>query len=423
MTVHDRRTTRSAQALMGITKPAKFGLEAPGLANLSQRLVAFNATFQDIETLLPRARRAMGGGAPNEVIHRVARYNPDSVWAIARRDRYANGEAVAEGFVALLMLTEEGADQLLSGELDATNPPLHLLTRQNEKPAAIYCWGMYAPGAIAAGLSLVVEKASTPLYRDAPILVRTVTIEGLRMAQTLGFRPGAKFRGKTAPNFHMYPRGPSVKETRAIYDDFLDLESDQDVSTTVVRSIEDFMRVVAVRSATFVAEQDCPYEEEFDGNDFSASHLLAYVGKEPVGCLRIRYFAGFAKLERLAVRHEFRSRNIGTRLMKAGVEFCRTKGYRRIYGRAQKDLLNYYVNMGWKQLEGSSEFFFSDYAYIEIVIDTEPNPNAIALGVDPYVLMRPEGRWDRPGVLDRSAQRGSRQVATGNRVAAGKKKS
>jgi predicted GNAT family N-acyltransferase len=423
MTVHDRRTTRSAQALMGITKPAKFGLEAPGLANLSQRLVAFNATFQDIETLLPRARRAMGGGAPNEVIHRVARYNPDSVWAIARRDRYANGEAVAEGFVALLMLTEEGADQLLSGELDATNPPLHLLTRQNEKPAAIYCWGMYAPGAIAAGLSLVVEKASTPLYRDAPILVRTVTIEGLRMAQTLGFRPGAKFRGKTAPNFHMYPRGPSVKETRAIYDDFLDLESDQDVSTTVVRSIEDFMRVVAVRSATFVAEQDCPYEEEFDGNDFSASHLLAYVGKEPVGCLRIRYFAGFAKLERLAVRHEFRSRNIGTRLMKAGVEFCRTKGYRRIYGRAQKDLLNYYVNMGWKQLEGSSEFFFSDYAYIEIVIDTDPNPNAIALGVDPYVLMRPEGRWDRPDVLDRSAQRGSGQVAAGNRVAAGKKKS
>ena len=423
MTVHDRRTTRSAQALMGVPKPAKFGLEAPELANLSQRLVAFNATFQDIETLLPRARRAMGGGAPNEVIHRVARHNPDSVWAIARRDRYANGEAVAEGFVALLMLTEEGADQLLSGELDATNPPLHLLTRQNEKPAVIYCWGMYAPGAIAGGLSLVLEKASTPLYRDAPILVRTVTIEGLRMAQTLGFRPGAKFRGKTAPNFQMYPRGPSVKETRAIYDDFLDLESDQDVSITVVRSIEDFMRVVAVRSATFVAEQDCPYEEEFDGNDFSASHLLAYVGKEPVGCLRIRYFAGFAKLERLAVRHEFRSRHIGTRLMKAGVEFCRAKGYRRIYGRAQKDLLNYYVNMGWKQLEGSSEFFFSDYAYIEIVIDTDPNPNAIALGVDPYVLMRPEGRWDRPGVLDRSAQRGSGQVAAGNRVAAGKTKS
>jgi len=421
MTVHDRHTTRTAQALVGAQKKARFSLEAPGLTNVSQRMVVFNATFQDIETLLPPARQSMGGGASNEVVHRVARHNPDSFWGVARRERYGTGDAAAEGFVAFLMLNEEGADLLLDGEFDATDPPLHLLTRQHEKPAAIYCWGTYAPGSIAAGVPLALEKIWTPLYRDAPLLARAVTLEGLRLLQSLGFHRGATFRGKFAPNFHMYPRGPSIRETRAIYDDYLGLDDDS-VSITVVRSIEDFMRVVSVRSATFVAEQDCPYDEEFDGNDFSASHLLAYVGKEPVGCLRIRYFAGFAKLERLAVRHEFRSRHIGTRLMKAGVEFCRAKGYRRIYGRAQKDLLNYYLNMGWKQLEGSSEFFFSDYAYIEIVTDTDPDPNAIALGVDPYVLMRPEGRWDRPGVLDRSAQRGSSQVAAGKKIAAGKKR-
>ena len=420
MTVHDRHTTRTAQALVGAQNRARFGLEAPGLTNLSQRLVVFSASFQDIETLLPRARKAMGGGAANEVIHRVARHNPDTLWGIARCDRYAAGDTAAEGYVAFLMLNQEGADQLLSGGLDATDPPLHLLTRQHEKPAAIYFWGVYAPGAIAGGVPLAFEKTWTPLYRDAPLFARPVTVEGLRLTESLGFQRSAKFKGKSSPKFHMYPRGTSIKETRAIYDDFLDMEEDTDVSITVVRSIEEFMRVVAVRSATFVAEQDCPYDEEFDGNDFSASHLLAYIGKEPVGCLRIRYFAGFAKLERLAVRHEFRSRHIGTRLMKAGVEFCRAKGYRRIYGRAQKDLLNYYVNMGWKQLEGSSEFFFSDYAYIEIVIDTDPNPNAIALGVDPYVLMRPEGRWDRPGVLDRSAQRGSGQMS--GKLAAGKKR-
>lgn len=417
MTVHDRHTARTAQALVGTQKKARFGLESPGFTNLSQRLVVFSASYHDIETLIPRARRAMGAGAANEVIHRVARHNPDSLWGIARRDRYAAGDAAAEGYVAFLMLNEEGAEQLVAGDLDATNPPLHLLARQHEKPAAIYFWGVYAPGMIAGGVPLAFEKTWTPLYRDAPIFTRPVTIEGLRLADSLGFRRSALYRGKAAPKFHMYPRGVSIKETRPVYDDFLDIEDDEGVSITVVRSIEDFMRVVSVRSATFVAEQDCPYEEEFDGNDFSASHLLSYVGKEPVGCLRLRYFAGFAKLERLAVRHEYRSRHIGTRLMKAGVEFCRMKGYRRIYGRAQKDLLNYYVNMGWKPLEGSSEFFFSDYAYVEIVIDTEPNPNAIALGVDPYVLMRPEGRWDRPGVLDRSAQRGSARVAKAKKKA------
>ena len=415
MTVHDRHTTRTAQALVGAERKAKFGLEAPGLTNLSQRMVVFNASFQDIETLLPRARQSMGGGAPTEVVHRVARHNPDSFLGIARRDRYAAGDTEAEGFVAFLMLTKEGADKLLDGELDATNPPLHLLTRQHEKPAAIYCWAVYAPGAIADGIPLAFGKTWTPLYREAPLLARAVTVEGFRLAESLGFRRGAQFRGKVAPNFHMYPRGASVKETRAIYDDYLGLDDDDDVSITVVRTIEDFMRVVSVRSATYIAEQDCPYDEEFDGNDFSSGHLLSYVGKEPVGCLRIRYFAGFAKLERLAVRHEFRSRHIGKRLMKAGVEFCRMKGYRRIYGHAQKDLLSYYVSIGWKQLEGSSDFFFSDYPYVEIIYDTDAHPNAVGLGDDPYVLLRPEGSWDRPGVLDRSAQRGSGRLAAGKR--------
>jgi predicted GNAT family N-acyltransferase len=354
----------------------------------------------------------MGGGASNEVVKRVARYNPDAIWGIARRDRYLAGNTAAEGYLAFLMLNDEGADRLMSGRLDATDPPQELLSRQHEKPAAIYVWGVYARGAVAGGVPLALEKTWTPRYRDAPLLARAATAEGHRMLETMGFSRGAIFRGKIAPHLHMYPRGKSIKEARAVYDTHLGAgDADDDISITVVRSIEDFMRVVAIRGATFVAEQDCPYDEEFDGNDFSAGHLLCYVGNEPAGCLRIRYFADFAKLERLAVRHEFRSRKLGTKLMQAGVELCRMKGYRRIYGRAQKDLLGYYVNMGWKQLEGSSEFFFSDHAYIEIVFDAEPDPRAVRLGMDPYVLMRPEGRWDRPGILDQSAQRSARKPA------------
>jgi predicted GNAT family N-acyltransferase len=411
MTIHDRHTTHTVQALIGLPTPPKYGLEAPGLTNLSERLVVFSATFRDIEELLPRARRAMGGeGASNAVVHRVARHNPDSVWGISRRERYAAGQTAAEGYLAFLTLNEQGADQLMTGEFDATDPPLELLTCQHEKPAAIYVWGAYARGLIAGGVPLAFEKTWTRLYRNAPLLARAATVEGYRMLEDLGFRQGAKFRGKVAPHLHMYPRGGSIGESRPIYDDYVEAnDDDENVSITLVRTIEDFMRAVSVRSATFVAEQECPYEEEFDGNDFSASHLIGYVGKEPVGCIRIRYFAGFAKLERLAVRREFRNRHIGTRLMRAGVELCRMKGYRRIYGRAQKDLLSYYVNMGWRPMEGASEFFFSDHAYIEIVIDTEPNPEAVTLGVDPYVLMRPEGRWDQAGILDRSASRGSRR--------------
>jgi predicted GNAT family N-acyltransferase len=418
MTIHHRHTTRTATALVSPPRMAKHALEAPELISLSQRLVVFSAAAADIENLVPRARMDMGGGASNEVVRRVARHNPDSIWGIARRDRYAAGDTAAEGYLAFLMLNDEGADRLLTGRLDPTDPPLELLTRQHEKPVAIYVWGVYARGVIAGGVPLALEKVWTPLYRKAPLLARAVTGEGCRMLESLGFNRGAIFRGRIAPHLHMYPRGKSIKEGRAVYDTHLGAEGeDDDISITVVRSIEDFMRVVSIRSATFVAEQDCPYDEEFDGNDFSAGHLLSYVGNEPAGCLRIRYFADFAKLERLAVRHEFRNRKLGTKLMRAGVELCRMKGYRRIYGRAQKDLLNYYVDMGWKPLEGSSEFFFSDHAYIEIVFDAEPNPKAVKLGMDPYVLMRPEGRWDRPGILDQSAVRSTRKPATQKRRA------
>jgi predicted GNAT family N-acyltransferase len=420
MTIHDRHTTRTATALIDKNRLAKHALGAPEVINLSQRLVVFSAAAADIETLVPRARLQMGGGASNEVVRRVARHNPDSIWGIARRDRYMAGETAAEGYLAFLMLNDEGADRLLAGRLDPTDPPLDLLTRQHEKPAAIYVWGAYARGVISGGVPLAFEKVWTPLYRKAPLLARAATAEGHRMLESLGFKRGAIFKGMIAPHLHMYPRGKSIKEARASYDTYLgaDLgaeDENDDLSITVVRSLEDFMRVVSIRSATFVAEQDCPYDEEFDGNDFSASHLLNYVGNEPAGCLRIRYFADFAKLERLAVRHEFRNRKLGTKLMQAGVELCRMKGYRRIYGRAQKDLLNYYVNMGWKPLEGSSEFFFSDHAYIEIVFDAEPDPKAVRLGIDPYVLMRPEGRWDRPGILDRSAHRSAAKQATQKR--------
>ncbi|HCX10824.1 MAG TPA: GNAT family N-acetyltransferase, partial [Hyphomonas sp.] len=57
----------------------------------------------------------------------------------------------------------------------------------------------------------------------------------------------------------------------------------------------------AIRSAVFLSEQDCPYEEEFDGNDFCATHLLLKAKGRPVGTLRIRWFAEFAKLERIAL--------------------------------------------------------------------------------------------------------------------------
>ena len=173
----------------------------------------------------------------------------------------------------------------------------------------------------------------------------------------------------------------------------------------VVSSLNELMQVIAIRSAVFVGEQVCPYEEEFDGNDLCATHLIGYRGKEPIACLRIRWFAGFAKLERLAVRHEFRNSRMSFKIVRAAIELIRKKGYRQIVGQSQDRLLKWWCFFGFKPVPKRCELVFSDFSYTEIVMDVEPDPEAITIDTDPYVMIRPEGRWHKAGVLEESASR------------------
>src|ERR1700716_4260761 len=73
--------------------------------------------------------------------------------------------------------------------------------------------------------------------------------------------------------------------------------SGKSISIRVAASLSDLMQVVAIRGAVYMGEQDCPYDEEFDGNDFCAMHLIGSVGSEPAACMRIRFFGDFAKLD------------------------------------------------------------------------------------------------------------------------------
>jgi predicted GNAT family N-acyltransferase len=405
MTAHDFRVTRAAKTLVDPPRPARHPFAEIDAQRLGKRLVVFTPTGSQIEALLVNAQKDLPGLAHADVVRRVVSHNPDCLWAIARRGGFDAGNPVGGGFVAFLMLTEEGVEHLIDGTLDASDPDPRLLTAQNEKPAGIYLWAIHAPGMFAAGIALAFEKIWTPLYREADLFGRAVTTAGHRLNETMGMVRGATFRGKVAPHLHMYRRSQSTQEEAPLYDRYRKDSKSKGLSVTVARSLEDIMRVMTIRSAVFMAEQECPYDEEFDGNDFSSTHLLGYVGDEPAGCLRIRYFAGFAKIERLAVRHEFRNTRIAFQIVRAGIELCRMKGYQRLYGHAQKRLVNFWARFGFRPLEGVQEFVFSDFDYVEIVMDTSQHPQAIAIGADPYVLIRPEGQWHKPGVLERSASR------------------
>ena len=161
----------------------------------------------------------------------------------------------------------------------------------------------------------------------------------------------------------------------------------------VARTLDDLMQVTAIRSAVFLTDQVCPYEEEFDGNDLCAIHLMGSVAGEPAACIRARFFVDFVKLERLAVRQEFRRSRISFMMVQAGIELARKKGFRRIYGHAQDRLVDFWARFGAKPLGHGRKLVFSDFSYTEMVIDLEPHPDPITVNSDPYLIIRPEGEW------------------------------
>ena len=173
-------------------------------------------------------------------------------------------------------------------------------------------------------------------------------------------------------------------------------------SVAVVRTFDEMAQVQTVRALVYMGDKDCPYDEEFDGNDLcGATHLLLRWGREPVGVVRLRWFGEFAKLERLAIRREHRGGPALLTLCRAAFDLAARKGYRRLIGHAQVR-----GEAFWKRYfkgrprPGRPAFTFSGYAYREMEFDLAPHAAAVGLPSPPMVLLRPEGDWDRPGVLE-----------------------
>lgn len=181
------------------------------------------------------------------------------------------------------------------------------------------------------------------------------------------------------------------------------------VTIRVARTMDDFHKVTVVRTKVYMVEQECPYQEEFDGNDLSgATHMIAEQTGEPVACLRIRWFANFAKIERICVLRSHRKTKLGVELLHAAVEMIRRKGYTKLIGQIQEHLAEHWTRFANLRVRTHRpRFVFSDRVYIEVEGLYDPHPQAVTDESEPLVIDRPEGEWDRPGPLDRSVARGA----------------
>lgn len=174
-----------------------------------------------------------------------------------------------------------------------------------------------------------------------------------------------------------------------------------DIAVRVVRTLDDLQRISVLRAITYMSEQNCPYDEEFDGNDLCALHLIACEGREPVGALRLRFFSDFCKVERVCVDPRRRGGAILVHLMAHAFEIASQKGYRRMIAHMQARLEEMWAHvMNCRVVDRSRPFAFSGVDYLTLEIPLPEHPDAIRFDTDPFVLLRPEGAWDTPGVLD-----------------------
>jgi predicted GNAT family N-acyltransferase len=383
------------------SRHGKYKLDELDPARIAKHLVMFEPSAAAVEKLVETARISIPGMAATEQVLKVLRHNPICVMALARKSRFDPADPQGEGFVAILPLNSLGLQNLALGTFNGAEPDLRLVAGPDERPAGIYMWGVFAPGPLAAGIALFIERMGTPQYAGVSLYSRPNTDVGRKYNEVLGLTQGVQIGTLDAPQLWTFPRAPKCP----LYDTYRPHSGKKDIGITVARSLDDMMKVNAIRNAVYIGEQECPYDEEYDGNDFAATHLLAYIGDEPVGCLRVRFFADFLKFERMAIRKEFRKSRAAIQLANAGLKLGQKKGYRHAYAHSQARLVSFWSRFGFRPLEGSKPFVFSDYDYVEIVADIERDPDAVTLGADPYMIIRPEGRWHVPGVLEQSAAR------------------
>jgi predicted GNAT family N-acyltransferase len=335
--------------------------------------------------------------ADDAVVRNVLTLNSHSFWGVYRMCGGAEQSATLAGYYGFLLLNESGHAALLDRTLDPRQPPLEFLAKEGERPSGVYIWSMVVQG-LSAIATPMVTKALGQTCAGRPLYAGAGTQGGLNLMRRQGFTPVTPKDDDIGGLFLFGKLGDlKVRPLRAQH-----LVSR--FKTVVVSTPDEMEKVRAIRTV-FMLEQNCPFEEEFDGNDFSATHILGTVDGEPAATMRLRYFADFVKLERLAVLPRFRRTLIAKEVVDTAVNVCRRKGYTKVYGHAQKRLVNFWARFGFKPIDKNYALVFSDHEYVELWGELEPHSNPITMYSDPHLFLRQEGRWDEPGILEKSSAR------------------
>jgi GNAT superfamily N-acetyltransferase len=176
------------------------------------------------------------------------------------------------------------------------------------------------------------------------------------------------------------------------------------ITTRLVRTIEELNTVFSIRRRVFMAECGYDEEEEFDGNDLCATHLVAYVDDVPAACVRFRFFSGYAVTERFAVLDEYRKTRIAFVLARACMAFLSAKQFTTVYGIVREDFVNFWRLYGGFPRVGFPKTRLGRFNYVAVEFPLKPDTRMSRAKNDMDLMSQPEGNWDIPGGIPELVQ-------------------
>ncbi len=115
----------------------------------------------------------------------------------------------------------------------------------------------------------------------------------------------------------------------------------------ITQTLDDLVKVFVVRGIVFIGEQNTSYREEIDEHEHTSVHIIGEIDREPVAAARIRFQGEYAKLERLAVRREWRGQGYGDQLIEFMMKVARDLGYTKFKLHAQITAREFYEKHGF----------------------------------------------------------------------------
>ncbi|CAN5508308.1 hypothetical protein BH10PSE6_BH10PSE6_44470 [soil metagenome] len=168
------------------------------------------------------------------------------------------------------------------------------------------------------------------------------------------------------------------------------------VTTRLAMKMEDSLQAFAVRAACFIGELDVPFSEEFDGHDYGATHVIACLGDEPIGAVRVRWFPSFAMTERLAVMQRCRGHKVGQLLLDRCRILAASRGCNTLYAQVLPDDTGYWEKQGWRRLVPEAMSKADPRQIVSMVRRVDPGRPLPEVEAPEAIVLQSERQLDPP---------------------------